>query len=108
MAAGAETRLQKEIQLWLHKTFPDCFVMKIHGNKFQKIGVPDLCVVIDGLSIWIETKVGNNKTSPVQKEVINELNESGAVAFVAYSLDDVKKNFKKNGVKRANRSRWNK
>ncbi len=104
--SGQETKFQGTVQKWLKYTFPGCFVMKIHGNQFQKTGVPDIHVTIDGLSIWIETKVGKNKPSGVQKSVIKELHQAGAVAGVCWTLQDVIDLLKDNNVKRKNRSRW--
>lgn len=72
------------------KTYPDNFVMKIHGNKFQKVGVPDLLIIISGKVFFIETKFGNGTLRPAQKSVIKELRNAGVVADVAYSLEEAK------------------
>jgi hypothetical protein len=100
--ATPETRLQQQIQKTIYRNFKNAFVVKLHGNKFQKVGLPDLLIIIDGKAIFLETKVGKNKTSKVQDSVIKELQQSGAIAEVVYSLDEVKAVFKKHNIRRDN------
>ncbi len=51
----------------------------------------DLIVCYKGLFISIETKVKPNKPTKQQLKVMNAIREAGGLAFVAYSLEDVKR-----------------
>jgi hypothetical protein len=60
-------------------------------------GISDLIGIIDGRFIAIEVKVeeeGNDATK-LQKWFIDRVNKCGGIAFVAYSLEDVKKKIEK-------------
>jgi len=55
-------------------------------------GVPDILGILrDGRLLAIEVKTANGRVSPEQAAWIERANHLGAVAFVARSLDDVKK-----------------
>jgi len=61
--------------------------------KFQK-GLPDLMGILsDGTFLGIEVKKPGGKVSPEQIEFINQANEKGAMCFIAYDLEDVRKRF---------------
>lgn len=44
-----------------------------------------------GQYVGIEVKYGTNKPTELQKYNINEVQKRGGIAFVAYSLEEVKK-----------------
>lgn len=69
----------------LKKTFPDAFVMKIHGGGYQKSGAPDLYISIRGKSIWIEMKRPGADTTALQKSKMEELSKTGAFCGTAES-----------------------
>ena len=54
----------------------------------QMAGVPDICGVYEGLSIWCETKIGKNKLSKIQEAKIAEIRKAGGLVVVAYSLEE--------------------
>jgi len=60
----------------------------VHGSEYQPAGVPDICGVYKGYSIWCETKMPGNKPSMVQWKMIRDLRATGALVVVAYSLQD--------------------
>lgn len=69
--------------------------MKIHGSMYQKAGVPDIIACVDGVFIGIEVKRPGGIVSPLQQLNIDDINRSGGVAFVAYSVEDVRKQIEK-------------
>lgn len=95
-----EAKLQQEIQKLVLRNFPNAFIMKVHGNMYQKKGVPDLLIIINGITIFIETKIKYNKPSAIQLAVINEIKEAGCYAYVVYSIEEAKEVLKKSGVKK--------
>jgi penicillin-binding protein-related factor A (putative recombinase) len=71
-------------------------IMKPNGSYItvgQK-GVADLICCKDGRFIAIEVKSDSGILSEAQVAFLDEVEERGGVAFVAYSLDDVINKFK--------------
>lgn len=84
-----ETKLQKEVQKYLLSK--GCYEFKVHGSIYMKAGIPDIICCYKGLFIGIETKVGKNKMSELQKIHKEEILKAGGIHILAYNLDDVKK-----------------
>jgi hypothetical protein len=51
-------------------------------------GVPDICIIHRATSHFLELKVGRNKPTQRQKDVMDMLQLAGARVAVAYSLDE--------------------
>ena len=54
-------------------------------------GVPDILACVKGRFIGIEVKKAGGVVSKLQTHNIDMITMSGGIAFVAYSVDDVKK-----------------
>ena len=60
-----------------------------------KAGVPDLCIIKDGMAFFLEIKRpksttgGKGRLSPAQKEMIGRIEEAGGEVKVVYSVADV-------------------
>ena len=64
-------------------------------------GVSDLAATLPGgRALWIEVKKPGGRFEPGQKEFLTYQRSQGAVAFVAYSVDDVIRELEAQGVKR--------
>jgi hypothetical protein len=64
-------------------------------SKFTLKGTSDILGVLpDGRILACEVKSATGRVSREQQAFINKINESGGVAFVARSLDDVIENLK--------------
>ena len=59
--------------------------------KWSRKGVPDIIGSYKNRLLAIEVKKIGSYPTKEQKELINEINASGGIAFVARSIDDVKK-----------------
>jgi len=69
------------------------FHYKNHGGLGSAPGLPDITGVLkDGRGFWIEVKASNGKPSPHQERFIQNIKDSGGIAFVAKSLEDVVEN----------------
>lgn len=70
-----------------------------HKHKHRKSGVPDvLGVWVDGTPFYIEVKKSkDSSTSREQIEFIEEARKYKAIAFFAFTLEDVVRNFKEAG-----------
>lgn len=64
--------ITKAIKL-IAKEFPHAFVFKVHGGLYQRSGIPDLYVGIEGKSIWIEMKRPGADTTALQKHKMEQL-----------------------------------
>lgn len=62
------------------------FVFKVHGGPTMMSGLPDLVGVIDGRSIWLETKMPDGTVSPKQKLVHRKIIAAGGNLIVPRSL----------------------
>jgi hypothetical protein len=93
MAVKGETKIVKSIKDGLIKLYPNCFFFKVHGNGFQKSGIPDLVGCINGRFIGIEVKDPKNKTygaTMLQLHMITLIKEAGGIAGIATSLEEAR------------------
>jgi hypothetical protein len=88
---GPETRLVKKIRVALAENFPGSYVRKIHGNKFQNIGVPDLLCCVRGIFFGLEVKIPAKRISgvtPAQRHEGNLIVKSGGYFAVVCSPEE--------------------
>ncbi|MER2058002.1 MAG: VRR-NUC domain-containing protein [Niallia sp.] len=90
MAQTTEKKIENQIKKWLEKQ--GYWWMKVHGDLFQKSGVPDILACINGRFVGIEVKRPGGKVSALQDYNIEQIRASGGVAFVATSVDEVRFN----------------
>lgn len=79
------------IQKWLRKTFPGCYLIKLESPSTS--GILDMYFAYDGKSMWFEVKrkgVKKWKNEKIQKWHAKELIRNGIPAYFVFSLDDVK------------------
>jgi len=81
----------KKIYCWVNKTtgtFDPIKQIYRAGTTFK--GVSDILGILPGGKfLAIEVKMGHNTASPEQKDFIENINQKGGLAFIAYSLDEV-------------------
>lgn len=85
---GPETRLRKRIVKALQEKYPSGLFLKIHGNRFQNIGVPDLLCCVEGCFIALEIKTDRGKTSLAQTVMLNRIKKAKGVSAVIRSIDE--------------------
>lgn len=77
MPAGPErretNRLIKDVRAW----DPKAFVWKVYGGPYRG-GIPDLCIIVKGITWWIEMKVHPRKITPKQQDTIERMADAGA------------------------------
>lgn len=64
-------------------------------GKYVRKGMSDIIGIVEGRFLAIEVKSEKGVLSPDQKSFIMDVNESGGVAFVARSIQDVVTNLTK-------------
>lgn len=98
---AAEKKFENEIKSFLHaigiyplgtpehkmKAKMIGYYEKRWGNAYTASGLPDLHIVINGISVEVEIKAENGKPSELQKHKLSQIVESGAVGFVIYPRD---------------------
>lgn len=57
------------------------------GGKFVKAGLPDMHIVVNGISIDVELKAPNGRPSELQKQKVNQIDDSGCMAVVLFPKD---------------------
>lgn len=85
-----EKTIENQIKKWLEKQ--GYWWMKVHGDLFQKSGIPDILACINGKFVGIEVKRPGGRLSELQKYNIEKIQAAGGVAFVATSVDEVRVN----------------
>ena len=83
-----ETQLKIKVLKYL-RSLPNVWAYKA-SDKFTS-GIPDIIGCRNGRLLAIELKVGKNKLTKLQEHVLGKIIEANGIAFVAYSIDDVKK-----------------
>lgn len=63
---------------------PVGYYEKRWGGGFSKSGLPDLHLVVNGISLDVELKAPNGRPSDLQKQKIRQINDSGSLAMVLY------------------------
>lgn len=86
-----ETIFVREIVNSIHHYLKDepHYVQKLHGSAASS-GLPDMVLIARGQTIFIEFKIHPNKLSPLQKAVIDKINQSGGVATMISKISSKK------------------
>lgn len=91
-----ENELVQDIWKNILKTYPDAYLIKIHGGMYQEAGIPDLLVMVRGLLIGIEVKNQRpgesrehalSRTTLRQRQHIARMVKAGGMAGVALDVD---------------------
>jgi len=75
---------------------------KIWGGGFQKSGIPDLILCVNGIFMTVELKAPKGRPSDLQKMNTARVNQSNGIGIILYpdGFEDFKKLMK--GVKKCN------
>lgn len=57
------------------------------GGKYTKAGLPDMHIVVKGISIEVELKAPNGKVSELQKHNLNQIDDAECIAVALYPKD---------------------
>ena len=92
-----EADIVKAIMVFL-RALPLCFCWKEHGGMYGTAGIPDIIACIGGrfFGFEVKTKVGN--PTKLQEATIRKINDSGGVAAIVRSVEDVKAVLRENSI----------
>ena len=57
------------------------------GGKYTKAGLPDMHIVVNGISIEAELKAPNGRPSELQIQKLNQIDDAGCIALVLFPKD---------------------
>lgn len=63
------------------------------GGKYTKAGMPDMHIVVNGISIEVELKAPRGRPSDLQIQKLNQIDNAGCIGLVLFPKDF--ENFKK-------------
>ena len=63
------------------------YYIKTHGDRFSKVGTPDILACVNGYFVAVEVKAENGKPSELQLHHIEQIKKAGGVAYILYPKD---------------------
>lgn len=57
------------------------------GGKYIKAGMPDMHIVVCGISIEVELKAPNGRPSEIQIQKLNQIDDAGCIGMVLFPKD---------------------
>lgn len=57
------------------------------GGKYIKSGMPDMHIVVNGISIEAELKAPNGRPSELQIQKLNQIDDAGCISMVLFPKD---------------------
>jgi hypothetical protein len=73
----------------LEKKYPKAVIWKIHGGGYQRAGMPDIYIQIQGKAVWVEAKRPEGDTTALQHRALQMLSTAGAYVGVATSTQEI-------------------
>lgn len=88
MGTQPESKLSRQIMELIRAR--GGFVFKVHGGPMTMNGVPDICGVYEGYSIWIETKQPGGVVSEIQRVRHAQIAQAGGVVTILRSVEEAR------------------
>ena len=111
MARNAEAQIQAAIVAWVRTCAPQTICFSVPNGGFRSkpeaamlkwtgvlAGVPDLIVLDEIRTFFIEVKAENGRLSPDQTQFLARLSNIGKPWILARSIDDVRTAFERWGI----------
>lgn len=86
-----EKNFENKIKAYLKSV--GAYFIKTHGDRFSRIGTPDIIACVNGKFVAVEVKATNGKPSDLQIHHIKQINDAGGYGVILYPKDF--ENFKK-------------
>lgn len=86
MGTQPESKLSRAIMEMIRARGGFCF--KVHGGPLTMNGVPDICGVYEGKSIWLETKMPGGVVSQIQRVRHVQIATAGGLVIVPRSVKE--------------------
>ena len=63
------------------------YFIKTHGDRFSRVGTPDIIACVNGHFVAVEVKAENGKPSELQIYHIAQINKAGGYGVILYPKD---------------------
>jgi hypothetical protein len=63
-------------------------IVKVGGGMYQRAGLPDVYIQMDGKAVWIEMKRPGGDTTALQRATLLELQKAGAYVATCESVEE--------------------
>lgn len=91
----SEKAFENKIKAYLKSI--GAYFVKTHGDRFSRVGTPDIIACVNGHFVAVEVKAENGRPSELQLHHIKEIKKAGGYATILYPKDF--ENFKKEMTK---------
>ena len=88
---SSEKNFENKIKAYLKSI--GAYFIKTHGDRFSRIGTPDIIACVNGHFVAVEVKATTGKPSELQIYNIEQINKAGGYGVILYPKDF--ENFKK-------------
>ena len=82
---GTEKIYENKIKSYLKSI--GAYFIKTHGDRFSKVGTPDILACVNGHFVAVEVKAENGKPSELQLYHIEQIQKAGGYAIILYPKD---------------------
>ena len=82
---GTEKIYENKIKSYLKSI--GAYFIKTHGDRFSKVGTPDILACVNGKFVAVEVKAENGKPSELQLYHIEQIQKAGGYAIILYPKD---------------------
>jgi hypothetical protein len=86
---ASEKLFENKIKSYLLKQ--GCYLIKTHGDRFSKVGTPDLLICCDGYFIGAEIKAENGVPSELQLYHLQQINKSNGFGVLLIPSKGIEK-----------------
>ena len=80
-----EKPFEKQVRKFLDAE--ECYHFKVWGGGYQKAGLADLYICVDGIFVAVEIKGENGKPTQLQLHELERINNAGGIGIVLYPKD---------------------
>jgi len=84
-----ESKIQAKIVKHIKENYPQYFLLKV--LTCNRNGYPDITLLSGGQTICLEVKQVGKKPRPLQRLIMEQLEQVGILCYVVSSVEDVKK-----------------
>ena len=82
---GTEKIYENKIKSYLKSI--GAYFIKTHGDRFSKVGTPDILACVNGHFVAVEVKAENGKPSELQLYHIEQIQKAGGYGIILYPKD---------------------
>ena len=80
-----EKNFENKIKAYLKSI--GAYFIKTHGDRFSRVGTPDIIACVNGRFVAVEVKAENGKPSELQLYHLEQIRKAGGHAFLLYPKD---------------------